>query len=40
VLVAEAQPVDMAGLRRWAKAEGATEKLIDFEKALDDASPG
>jgi hypothetical protein len=37
VLVAEAQPMDMADLRRWAKAEGATEKLIDFEKALGSA---
>jgi hypothetical protein len=37
VLVAEAQPIDMDDLRRWAKAEGATKKLIDFEKALDDA---
>ena len=37
VLVAEAQPIDMADLRRWTKAEGATEKLIDFEKALGSA---
>ncbi|MDN5850721.1 MAG: hypothetical protein L0H63_13970 [Nitrococcus sp.] len=34
VLVAEAQSVDMVDLRRWAKAEDATEKLLDFEKAL------
>jgi hypothetical protein len=34
VLVAEAQPVNMADLRRWAKAEGAAERLIDFERAI------
>jgi hypothetical protein len=32
--LAEAQPVDMADLRRRAKAEGATEKLHDFEKGF------
>jgi hypothetical protein len=34
LLVAEAQPTDIADLRRRAKAEGKTDKLATFEEAL------
>jgi hypothetical protein len=34
LLVARSQPVDLADLRRWAKAEGEAEKLGEFENAL------
>ena len=36
VLVAMAQPIDIADLRRWAKAEGKIDELSTFEAALDD----
>lgn len=35
LLVAEEQPIDIANLRRWAKAEGELDKLATFEEALD-----
>lgn len=34
LLVARDQRIDMQDLRRWAKAEGETEKLAIFERAL------
>ena len=34
LLVASEQPIDTADLRRWAKAEGETDKLATFEEAL------
>ena len=34
VLVARAQPIDLADLRRWATAEGETAKLTAFEEVL------
>lgn len=34
LLVAKAQPIDVADLRRWARAEGATDKLAKFEDVL------
>lgn len=34
VLVAKAQPIDIADLRRWATAEGEIDKLATFEEAL------
>jgi len=33
LLVASAQPIDLAELRRWAMAEGEAEKLVAFEEA-------
>ena len=34
LLVAREQPIDIADLRRWAKAEGEAEKLVTFEEGL------
>jgi hypothetical protein len=34
LLVAREQPIDIADLRRWAKAEGEADKLAAFEEAL------
>ncbi len=34
LLVAREQPIDIADLRRWAKAEGETDNLATFEGAL------
>ncbi len=34
LLVAGEQPIDIADLRRWAKAEGEADKLATFEEAL------
>ena len=34
LLVATEQPIDIADLRRWAKAEGEADKLAAFEEAL------
>ena len=34
LLVAREQPIDIADLRRWAKAEGEIDKLATFEEAL------
>lgn len=34
LLVARTQPIDIADLRRWAKAEGKADKLATFEDAL------
>lgn len=34
LLVARAQTADFADLRRWAKAEGQTDKLAKFEETL------
>ena len=34
VLVARRQPIDAADIRRWAKHEGQSEKLMVFEEAL------
>ena len=37
LLVARSQSVDLADLRRWAKAEGEAEKFEQFERALSQA---
>lgn len=37
MLVSRAQQIDMVDLRRWAAAEGATDKLDDFERLLEGA---
>ncbi|MEE4160861.1 MAG: hypothetical protein V2I25_00035 [Woeseiaceae bacterium] len=34
LLVAREQPIDIEDLRRWASAEGETDKLATFENAL------
>ena len=34
LLVAREQPIDIANLRRWAGAEGESEKLATFEEAM------
>ena len=34
LLVAKAQTIDFADLRRWSKAEGESDKLAVFEEAL------
>ena len=34
LLVATEQPIDIADLRRWAKAEGEADKLAAFEEEL------
>ena len=34
LLVARAQPIDIADLQLWAKSEGETDKLATFEEAL------
>jgi len=34
LFVAREQPIDIADLRRWAKAEGEADKLATFEEAL------
>lgn len=34
LLVAREQAIDLADLRRWAKAEGESDKLQEFEDAL------
>jgi hypothetical protein len=36
VLVAEAQPVDRADLRRWAKAEGKSQAFEVYLRRLSD----
>lgn len=35
LLVARSHPVDRDSIARWAKAEGAREKLADFNNAID-----
>ncbi|MGB5719259.1 MAG: hypothetical protein WBM34_01110 [Woeseiaceae bacterium] len=37
LLVARSQSVDLADLRRWAKAEGEAEQFEQFERALSQA---
>ncbi|MGB5332671.1 MAG: hypothetical protein WBM80_07130 [Woeseiaceae bacterium] len=34
LLVARSQSIDFADLRRWAKAEGESEKFEEFKNAL------
>lgn len=36
LLVATSQPIDLADLTRWAKAEGETKKFGEFENALSE----